>query len=219
MTFKNLTLIAFATVGCFAQAAQLATRTDLNNILGGAAVTDDFEGFAVPDFNQYSFDGVLNSSKVTSFGGPGLVNSGASYKRIGTKNYPADFFVSGHHYFQMTSKTLAAGSTVLEIDYTSPVIAMGLDVMDFSSYSGNVTMRVYSASGLLGVVNVNAPGAPDSKFLGWEDANGIVGVTLTGTHLWSPVIDNHEYGTVPEPATMAALGLGAIGMARRKRKA
>lgn len=54
-------------------------------------------------------------------------------------------------------------------------------------------------------------------FFGWDDLGGIVRVVVSADADGYIMIDNHGYGAVPEPTTMAVLGLGVAAMARRRR--
>jgi hypothetical protein len=56
---------------------------------------------------------------------------------------------------------------------------------------------------------------------GWQYAGGISRVVITASNQFGGYImsDDIQYNAVPEPATLAALGLGAAALLRRRRRA
>ncbi len=104
----------------------------------------------------------------------------------------------------------------------NPVTAFG-GLLAASDISGNVisgTLTLTLSDGSSQTVNTSG------SFLGWTGSAAITSVTMTvadpgdGVFRWNQ-IDNVYTGasTVPEPASMIALGLGAAAMLRRRRAA
>ncbi|MBI1331981.1 MAG: PEP-CTERM sorting domain-containing protein [Armatimonadetes bacterium] len=218
---KYFALFILTGIATAANAQQILTRGDLNSILS-TSTTDDFETFNVADQDATTLFGnsVLDSTTTYDSQGPNLVHSGAFY--VDSSEY--DFQWNGDHYFGLNSKTLVANGTSggVEIVYNTPVGAMGVDAMAYSGYGYAGTMKVYSGVNLLGTVNFSLSGtAGETVFLGWQSTQLITSVSISSpAYSWSPIIDNHTYGsvgTVPEPASMAVLGLGALALVRRRR--
>ncbi|MBS1718227.1 MAG: PEP-CTERM sorting domain-containing protein [Armatimonadetes bacterium] len=97
-------------------------------------------------------------------------------------------------------------------------------VTDFGGYwqtcdsnYGNVNVSFYDAgNNLIGTDSwVQAGNA--FQWRGWSDAGGIKTMVLTGNS--APIVDDiTANGAVPEPASMAALGLGIATLIRRRAK-
>lgn len=215
---RTLAILAIAAVAVGAQAQQIGSRAALNALLVGST-TDDFEAFSIASGNATNLDvSSLDSTTIANGQGPGLVNPGAKYSD------PTAFQLqwNGDTYFGINTQTLLANSTggQIRIDYASLTQAMGVDLKVFSGFGYAATMEVYNGATLVDTVNFNLVGNPgESVFAGYQNNAGISHVIFTDTnHSWSAIIDDHTYGTVPEPATMIALGLGLAALARRRRK-
>ena len=96
---------------------------------------------------------------------------------------------------------------------------MGLDAKDYAGYGYAGKMDVYNGASLLGTINFNLAGnAGESDFLGWQNAGGITRVVVSSpTYGWSPIIDDHTYGVIPEPTTPSLLALGLLALVHRRR--
>ncbi len=227
--FGIIILITFAIFVADGIAAVIPDRTTLNTLLSGGGTTDDFESYNVADGSS-SVDtsvGSLGSTTLVNGQGPGLVHSGATYVFTGS-------FIqwNGNNYFGLNTKTILCGpSQILEIDYTSPVIAMGIDLEAFSGFPDSVTAKVYGPGGLIFTSSPISVNGPSPVFFGYQDPGGIVKVIFTGSaYSFSVIIDNHTYGGSPPASVptmtewgmimfMVLAGLGAIYYLRRERRA
>lgn len=95
-------------------------------------------------------------------------------------------------------------------------IFSGSDLVDRLTYGDNVisgSIRTQGKSGQTGLANLGL-----NDVLKWELAEAAGGpfnnIVSTGNEIGSP----GTYAPVPEPATLAALGLGVAALARRRRK-
>lgn len=130
-------------------------------------------------------------------------------------------------YYGFANPALLSGSSQLQIDFTTATFAFGLDLLEYLGYSNRASFAIYGAdeTTLLSTeqfFSINSP--TNSVFFGFSDAGGIGRVVATGINSWSPIIDNLTFGQqangVPEPATLALLGLGLVGLGvSRRRKA
>jgi hypothetical protein len=181
----------------------VADRPTLNGILAGSAFTETFQGFTLfPGIGQV-FTGVntVDSTSIMNSEGPGLVAPGLTFS--GTS---VQWDAAG--YYNAPSTELLFNSSTITIDFSSPTIAFGLDVRDFSGFSATMVVTVYGADGttVLGTYSGISIGDP-SIFFGFQDAAGIGKVTLTNNaNSWSPIIDNLTFEPVPEPSPFALIG-------------
>ncbi len=200
-----------------AHAQVISTRGDLNSILT-SSTTDDFETYRVADGGADVMNtAFLDSNSVVNNQGPGLVNPGASYSDPSNSGLQWN----GFNYYGQTSKDiLSNGAGTIQIDYANFTQAIGLDANNFAGYAYSGSMEVWNGNTLVDTVNFNlGGGSGESVFLGYRNDSGITRVVVTSpTYSWSPLIDNHTYGVVPEPASLAVMGLSALALVRRRRQ-
>ena len=193
-------------------------RATLDAILGDTGVLEDFESYDIGPGDADNLDTPsLDHLTITNGQGPALVQPGATYADASGVRLQWN----GDGYFGTNSKTLLANGTggSVVIIYDQPVRAMGLDVLGFQGFGWAGSVYVYGVGGaLLGEVPVSiVSGGPERAFAGWEDGAGIVRAEISSAdYTYSPIIDDHLYG-VPTPSTLAALGVGALAISRRRR--
>ena len=205
-------VVAMAGIAAAASAQQIANRATLNTILGGGGTTDNFEAFNVGVGNAVVLDITnLNSNSIANGQGPGLVNPGASYSS-GSLQW------NGDQYFGMTSQAILGDATNITIAYSAATTAMGLDMQAFFGYADTAQISVYDTNNsLIFSTSMALPNDASDVFFGYQSASGIGSVVLAGTNFsWSPNIDDHTYG-VPAPSSLALVGVGAMGLVRRRR--
>ena len=193
----------------------ISDRTQLNTILGGSGVTENFENYNVPDGDSGGLQATLDSSTVVNGQGPGLVVNGVTFV-AGSSNLQWN----GANYFGSPSKELVALSQPMNIDFSVPVNAFGLDLRAFTGFGDTATVTIFGTddSTVLDTISsIGLAGTGVPVFFGYQDIAGIGKIELTQQSLfWSPIIDNLTFGqsaaaSTPEPSTVLGLGLLGLG--------
>ena len=193
----------------------ISDRTQLNTILGGSGVTENFENYNVPDGNGDGLQATLDSSTVVNGQGPGLVVNGVTFV-AGSSNLQWN----GANYFGSPSKELVALSQPMNIDFSVPVNAFGLDLRAFTGFGDTATVTIFGTddSTVLDIISpIGLAGTGVPVFFGYQDIAGIGKIELTQqSGFWSPMIDNLTFeqsaaASTPEPSTVLGLGLLGLG--------
>ncbi|GBD52164.1 PEP-CTERM sorting domain-containing protein [Microcystis aeruginosa] len=193
----------------------ISDRTQLNTILGGSGVTENFENYNVPDGDAQGLQAKLDSSTVVNGQGPGLVVNGVTFV-AGSSNLQWN----GANYFGSPSKELLANGQPMNIDFSVPVNAFGLDLRAYQGFGDTATVTIFGTddSTVLDTISpIGLAGTGVPVFFGYQDIAGIGKIELTPQSLpWSPIIDNLTFGqsaaaSTPEPSTVLGLGLLGLG--------
>lgn len=190
----------------FAQAALITSSTV--SALDGATVID-FESQAFGSSTSYTIGDVTFS------------NAGTGTLEIADYTYGGVYGTTGRELSTRTSR----GS--FNIDFDAPVSAFG---MNWGAADGYWNMYVYDDSNnLLESLFIPAQTSPYVGYIG-SDAGNMSHIELVGQYSDWVKIDDFAYVgagntvtdptvSVPQPATLALLGMGLIGMAVGRRRA
>lgn len=171
-------------------AQQLTTRAQLNAIIGVGAGCDNFETLVFGGVYQALTTATLNSSTV-ALAQTNLVQPGASYvSKLGNMAWLNNGFLGGP-----TKRIWANGSLGMDINYTSPVRAFGLDFYVATNVNGNITAKVHTVSSGTITLNFTFNAGQTPYFFGYADASGITKVEFFDNGGNAAVsIDDHCYG-------------------------
>lgn len=163
---------------------------------------EDFESFSVADGSAVTFTSAqttLNSSTVLNGQGPGLVESGCTYVASGicANNGLA---WNGANYFGLPSRCIYANceNGVIEWTYSRAQCRVVFELLAFAGFSDTVTVTSYDSTD--SVIEVQASilvGGGASIATVELYGPDIKRVVVDGDLPWSPMIDNHEYGSIP----------------------
>jgi len=176
-------------LGLSAQAQQIATRAQLDAILDGDLLLEEFEGVSLAGGTTVTCANPLNSATAPANWG---IIAGASYSSPDPLRLHAGFLHGD-------SSNILQSVLVITTTFAQPQAAVGLDVVNTT---GNVpftdTVTFYHNSTVLGVLTFPLT-APGDAFAGWQNtAVGITSIKVTSTFFAE--IDNIGWGTVVPPA-------------------
>lgn len=174
----------------------LESRADLDGLLRGTGVCEDFEGFNVPDGQLVATScPVVHCDSICSSQGPGLVKCGVFY--VGSSG--ATVVWLGKDFEKMPSRAVRSG-TFFAVTFPEAVEAMGLQVRAENdrayTFRVDITDKDFNFVDSKEFEVKDAPGI----FVGYHNPGGLIKeVHLTSFVGGFPVVDDHCFGNPPPP--------------------
>lgn len=185
-----------------------------SSFAGGLGATGVFNGALDDDFESYSNSPV---GPIFNFlGGMATNTSGGNQ----------DIYISGFHGLGGSKATYTssqamvanngAGST-WTITFATPMRRIG-GYWQSAFNDSYLQFEFFSpADAPTGTIQVTPPNTGELTWYGFEDLGGISKVIVTSDQPFQ-IVDNFTADVVPEPASMAALGIGIAAMLRRRKR-
>ena len=191
---RCFSVLAALASGSLAAAGPIATRTQLDSILGDQMLLEDFEGLSVHGGTTAAAPNPLNSSTAPS--GWGIL-SGVTYSST-------DLLRLYGGYLHGDDSVILQSTGEMLVTFHEPQRAVGFDIVDST---GNIpyhdVVTFYHGTVVLGTLEFDL-GSPGDAFVGWEDA--AVGITAarvvcTTVSFGLASVDNVEWGAAVASCT------------------
>lgn len=185
--------------------------------------TGPFAGSLFDDFESYpTYSSGGNYSTLPVMGGGATFN--ASTAQLYIYNTTTDTWGLGG-YGQASVWSPNQGLSLYDLgnpitvtlNFTTPVSQFGGYFATDSNANGDLTLDFYDVNNSLLGSTVFDSGSNQMQWQGWASLGNAISYIKFGNNI-APAMDDIRANPVPEPATMAALGLGVVALMRRRRK-
>lgn len=171
---------------------------------------ESFEGFPASDSdftNEVDADGFTVTGEDLFDGFPFVLTIQDS---VANGLAPTD----GANYLSISS----FDENVLTLTFDSAVNAVGLDLIDFGDFGGPATIVAQLDGGAEFTVFDGAAASGSTAFFGVVSETAFTTLTITNNFDGDQYgIDAVSFGVIPAPGAFAAVGLGGLAAARRRR--
>jgi len=229
MHFGRLSVLALSLGLAAASSAQgIYTPSPYRKFSDGPLSFVDFSG-GYSHLENFE-DGALNASGVIGNGGA-VLSPGRQTDSVDEDDLSLDGFGSAGHSFYVSGNKVEftfdksvlgwlpthAGLAWTDVGFSD--LGLGFDEVTFEAFDEAGVLIGTSGWTLVGDGNTTGETVED-LFFGANHAAGIAKISLTSKFSTDWEVDHLQYGyqPVPEPASLAVLTLGALGLLRRRKK-